>query len=70
MQWLGTKNIKDIKYFRKNCEWKQLVNKHSDMFHVKENDNKCKAHEKIKIILKTSMIKKNKLTKQKIIGKE
>ena len=56
MQWLRTQNIKTVKYFQKECEWKWLVNNHSERLNVKENDDMRKACEKVsEKIVKISM---------------
>ena len=46
MQWLRTQNIKTVKDFKKECEWRWLVNNHIDRLCVKENDNMRKACKK------------------------
>ena len=43
MQWLRTQKIKTIEDFKKECEFKWLVNNHSNTLYIKENDNKHKV---------------------------
>ena len=39
IQWLRIKCIVTVKDFQKDCEWNWLVNMHSELFHVKENND-------------------------------
>ena len=61
IQWLRIKCIVTVKDFQKDCEWNWLVNMHSELFHVKENNDQHKACEKEneKIVKVPMNVKKN-----------
>ena len=44
--WLRSKNVKTMKDFKAEHEWKWLVNNISKILHVKENNNACEFHKK------------------------
>ena len=39
VQWVRYKIIMIVMEFKQDCEWKWLVSKHSENFHIKENRN-------------------------------
>ena len=49
-RWLRNQNIKTIKDFQEECEWKLLVNNHSERFHIKENNDMHTIWKKVREI--------------------
>ena len=45
-QWLINQNIATVKDFKRECEWKWLVNNHSERLRIKKNDHAHKVYEK------------------------
>ena len=64
IQWLKTKKIASVKDIQDYCEWKWLLNKHSELLCAKGNDDEHKVCKKqAKIIVKVTRNMRNYVTK-------
>ena len=45
-RWLRAQNVKTIKDFQAECEWKWLVNNYSERFYIRENNDVHKVYKK------------------------
>ena len=50
VQWLRCKNVKTVKYFKSEREWKWLVNNEKEGLHVKRSDD---VHNKYKNVVES-----------------
>ena len=47
-RWLRAQNVKTIKDFKAECDWKWLINNHSERFYMKEDNEMCEVCEKVR----------------------
>ena len=47
-QWLRAQNVKTTKDFKAECDWKWLINNHSERLHVKDDNDMYKVYIKVR----------------------